>query len=206
MTKSFAELIAESKAKTNANKANVEQSEPERPAITKEQVDEGVAKTALQFINKAGFAKDVKPTKPAFSLAPKGTETARSKTKFQLGTKERSQSLQAAKPKANARDVLFGTGITKKLATSATKSREKADVVTIAKDIAADGLQLNKASTELPDQPPILSLDTPSDIVLDDSQQRALNGLETQMYGCLIGAAGTGKTTVTKELVKRIKE
>jgi ATP-dependent exoDNAse (exonuclease V) alpha subunit len=39
---------------------------------------------------------------------------------------------------------------------------------------------------------------------LDESQVRAIDELLDKQYGCLIGAAGTGKTTVTKELVHRL--
>ena len=39
-------------------------------------------------------------------------------------------------------------------------------------------------------------------IVLDESQLAAINTLVPVQYGCLIGAAGSGKTTTTKALVK----
>lgn len=42
------------------------------------------------------------------------------------------------------------------------------------------------------------------DITLDESQIEAVRSLKTQQYGCLIGAAGTGKTTVQKYLLKEI--
>lgn len=35
----------------------------------------------------------------------------------------------------------------------------------------------------------------------DESQLNAVNGMSSQQYGCLTGAAGTGKTTTTKKLV-----
>lgn len=42
------------------------------------------------------------------------------------------------------------------------------------------------------------------DIVLDDSQVAAVDALKDKQYGCLIGAAGTGKTTVQKYLLKEV--
>lgn len=42
------------------------------------------------------------------------------------------------------------------------------------------------------------------DITLDQSQIDAVEALTTQQYGCLIGAAGTGKTTVQKYLLKEL--
>lgn len=43
-----------------------------------------------------------------------------------------------------------------------------------------------------------------TDITLDESQVSAIGSLLTRQYGCLIGAAGTGKTTCTKELLHRL--
>ena len=45
---------------------------------------------------------------------------------------------------------------------------------------------------------------TATGLVLDPSQQRALDGLVASRYGCLIGQAGTGKTTVTLRLVQEL--
>lgn len=50
-----------------------------------------------------------------------------------------------------------------------------------------------------------IELASMSDVVLDDSQLAALEGLTHQRFGVLIGAAGTGKTTTTKRLVKRLE-
>lgn len=41
-------------------------------------------------------------------------------------------------------------------------------------------------------------------IELDQSQIEAVDALATQQYGCLIGAAGTGKTTVQKYLLREL--
>lgn len=45
---------------------------------------------------------------------------------------------------------------------------------------------------------------TNPNITLDESQAAAVRSLATQQYGCLIGAAGTGKTTVQKYLLKEL--
>lgn len=44
------------------------------------------------------------------------------------------------------------------------------------------------------------------DFPFDDSQLAAVAGLVTQKYACMIGAAGTGKTTVTKKLVDMLRD
>ena len=41
-------------------------------------------------------------------------------------------------------------------------------------------------------------------IALDESQEAAVRSLANHQYGCLIGAAGTGKTTVQKYLLKEL--
>ncbi len=46
----------------------------------------------------------------------------------------------------------------------------------------------------------------PEDLELDESQKRALEGLSKQQFGCLIGAAGTGKTLLTNLLVRKLEE
>lgn len=43
------------------------------------------------------------------------------------------------------------------------------------------------------------------DFPFDPSQLAAIEGLASQQYGCMTGAAGTGKTTCTKAVVDRIK-
>jgi len=42
------------------------------------------------------------------------------------------------------------------------------------------------------------------DFPFDASQLNAINGLTREQYGCLTGAAGTGKTTVTKAIVDKL--
>lgn len=44
------------------------------------------------------------------------------------------------------------------------------------------------------------------DFPFDESQIEAVSGLVQQQYGCMIGAAGTGKTTVTKKLVDMLQD
>ena len=56
-----------------------------------------------------------------------------------------------------------------------------------------------------------MNLELPKNLVdeniqLDPSQQMALEGMMKEQYACLIGAAGTGKTTTIKALLQRIME
>lgn len=44
------------------------------------------------------------------------------------------------------------------------------------------------------------------DFPFDESQLVAIHGLVQEQYGCLIGAAGTGKTTTTKKLVDMLRD
>jgi Cdc6-like AAA superfamily ATPase len=44
------------------------------------------------------------------------------------------------------------------------------------------------------------------DFPFDESQLDAIDGLASETYACLTGAAGTGKTTTTKAVVDRIMQ
>ena len=107
----------------------------------------------------------------------------------------------AAKP-SSKRNLLFGTGMTKKLLQSAGKEQKKAAetktsiVMPKAETVAkTEGLQVAELPSTLMD----------TDIVLDKYQSAALHGLRHQKYGCLIGAAGTGKTTALKALIAEVE-
>ena len=91
--------------------------------------------------------------------------------------------------------LLHGTGITKRLGEQTAKQLDRATQVETKTDKAVE------VSTAIP---AIKDLKAPDDIDWDPYQLAALEGLSKQKYGCLIGAAGTGKTTVTKELVNRL--
>jgi len=107
----------------------------------------------------------------------------------------------ADKKKAEKRDVLFGTGLTKKIAEQEQKeifkfNLQKDTLVEPEKAVVAEPIE----------QPPVISKPVQSDIIWDESQLAALDGIRRQKYACLIGAAGTGKTTVTKQLVSEIEQ
>ena len=116
----------------------------------------------------------------------------------------KSAKIAAAKQKAKAkpkRDLLFGTGITKKLLVQAEKIHDiQAPTISVAKP----ELIVDKDTEFHVDILPSTLM--PSDLVLDKYQTAALNGLRDQKYGCLIGAAGTGKTTLTKALISEVED
>jgi ATP-dependent exoDNAse (exonuclease V) alpha subunit len=122
----------------------------------------------------------------------------------------------------SAEKLLHGSGFTKKVAEKAQNQSTKLAALLAKKPSADVNLKIAEAviarkeaentaeaireishgaiqatAVELPA--------APSGIVLDESQERALHGLRQQKYGVLIGAAGTGKTTVTKQLVKLLE-
>src|SRR5438876_9302120 len=51
---------------------------------------------------------------------------------------------------------------------------------------------------------PTLSKLVDEDFPFDESQLSAIDGLSREKHACMTGAAGTGKTTVTKAVVDRI--
>ena len=100
------------------------------------------------------------------------------------------------KPKTDR--TLFGSGITKREAVKAEKDIEKMQQKAYEfskdhKDELGEIIKLSLPSTLTDDS-----------IILDQYQQKAVDGLEHQKYGCLIGQAGVGKTTAVKEIIKRI--
>ncbi len=102
------------------------------------------------------------------------------------------------------RDVLFGTGLTKKVAEKEQRAAFKFNFGT--KELSREEKVILNEKNRVVEQPPIISKPIPSDIKWDEYQLAALKGIRKQKYACLIGAAGTGKTTVTKQLVSEIEE
>lgn len=97
------------------------------------------------------------------------------------------------------RDALWGSGLDAKAAQKAEK-----DAIKVA--------EAESHTQVIPEQSTIaaamdLALPTTlmtDDIQLDPAQQEALDGLLRHQFGCLIGAAGTGKTTTIKALLQAI--
>lgn len=167
---------------------------------------------------------------PAFSLTPSKTTTHNKHNdqvhSFVVGKSDKmpdnagpkiekkkpAQSFQellarkdtADKKKKETRDVLFGTGLTKKIA---EKEQKEAFKFNLKRDTLVEKAILDEhnRTINVPDIP-IVSKPIPSDIVWDESQLAALAGIRKQKYCCLIGAAGTGKTTVTKQIVSEIEQ
>ena len=117
------------------------------------------------------------------------------------------------------RSVLFGTGITKKVAEKEqgnksffeiASAKEKKKLDFMAKVKAVETPQEIHDTFKLPvaESAPIIDLQVEpvSEIVLDQYQAAALEGLRDQKFGVLIGAAGTGKTTVLKRLVEQLEK
>lgn len=109
---------------------------------------------------------------------------------------------------APKRDILFGTGFTKKVAEQAEKQHAKVEAVTTSErleniETQGEAVLAGEPEFKVAELPSTLMAD---DLVLDEFQSAALNGLRTQKYGCLIGAAGTGKTTTLKALIHEVED
>ena len=91
--------------------------------------------------------------------------------------------------KKQAQQAIRGSGITKRKGLAAEKYNEKMQAKSyILKDEQKDKIK-QIIDLQLP------STLTNTTIILDETQQAAVNGMEFQKYGCIIGEAGTGKTT-----------
>jgi len=100
-------------------------------------------------------------------------------------------------------DLLRGSGITKRDAERAERQFEKQQQTIVPNE---SGAKADHVGEQIEYGPKTLNVQFAGDkdIILDESQQAALTGLRFEQFGCLIGAAGTGKTTVTKQLIAQI--
>lgn len=109
--------------------------------------------------------------------------------------------------KTGTRDVLFGTGITKK-ETAKAKTAAKvnfSELFTKAPETNDEVLKRAEQIVDEAPQPPVVSIGIPSDIEWDEYQLKALRALRVNKYMIINGAAGVGKTTVTKQGVKELE-
>ena len=170
------------------------------------------------------------PKPPVASSAPEPSLVERKKSLDKAVAN--ATATGTANAKKRKRGILYGTGITKKLAAKAERAYERQQAVPSAAPAAeydpddiqrgeeeleaammADAVERDRKETPAPKLTVVGQLSDhvipdnmmDQDIVLDEYQQRAM-GLANQMCGCLIGAAGTGKTTVTKQLVNAIEQ
>ncbi len=93
------------------------------------------------------------------------------------------------------RDALYGTGLTQRKGKQAAKLFERIQNTSVNK--APETETFICTLEELKNQ---VDYD-----MLDDSQLKAVNLLSHQKYGCVIGKAGTGKTTVQIFLIREIE-
>jgi len=107
-------------------------------------------------------------------------------------------SLDIASNKEDLNKLLFGTGLTKRIVKTQVKQQEtqqtkQSQVIQIIKKPSASALTTKLPNTLIDDS-----------ITLDESQTLALDGILTNKFACLIGAAGTGKTTTIKSVISQL--
>lgn len=97
-----------------------------------------------------------------------------------------------------SRGLLFGSGVTQKLGAKVARefdaAQDQKHFMAIPTADELDALTVSRIPSTL----------TAANIVLDETQQAAVDGLANQQFGCIIGKAGTGKTTTIKALIARI--
>lgn len=127
--------------------------------------------------------------------------------------------LNLTAPKATNEDVLHGSGITKKVATVAQNQLVKNQHKVFATPTGKQDLfsMLRRAApkpqldgTEATADIPVLEMPYKAalekTVEYDHSQLAAIEGIRAEQFSCLIGAAGSGKTTVVKEIVHQIRD
>jgi len=127
---------------------------------------------------------------------------------------ERAAKIASGEVRANEQQIglgdvsLRGTGLTKREAEKNTRAyeREAAKAVKIeGSDLASKAEKDFKAGIDATIAA-MTEENTRSDIQLDPSQIRALAGMVHNKVCVLIGAAGTGKTTITRKFVNEMKK
>lgn len=104
---------------------------------------------------------------------------------------------------------LRGSGLTKRGAERDTKAYEREVAATLKKGDGSD--LVNRAESDMRSGveatlAEMREANAKRAVQFDDSQLRALVGIMHNKVACLIGAAGTGKTTVTKEICNELKK
>ena len=113
------------------------------------------------------------------------------------------------------KQVLRGSGVTKKLAISAEKQFEAAQRQKFVPETSAEVLANVELMQSL-EQSPALDTDVldisryrknkiADDWQWDDSQLAAIHGVLNQQFSVIIGPAGSGKTTVLREIIEQLE-
>lgn len=102
------------------------------------------------------------------------------------------------KPQVKKHDLLFGSGLTKRKAEQAERDQE---------EIQQKAFKISSENQS--EVAEIVNLNLPDSLmddglILDEDQTAAVNGLQFEKYGCLIGQAGVGKTTTAKALINKL--
>ena len=135
---------------------------------------------------------------------PEGRETGMTATSTAPATITKIDAAAIAPtetPRLNlSRGLIYGSGMTKRDVERASKNfdavQEQASSATNTSEVldrAMHALKLALPTTLMDDK-----------LVLDESQERAINGMLQNKRAVMIGAAGSGKTTCTKALIHRL--
>lgn len=108
---------------------------------------------------------------------------------------------------ANTPDkFLHGTGVTKKEVAKGVKISLKGEAASLEanakQDISKRALALLEAEAQ--ESANVLEIKRPDALQLDQYQSAAVEGANENMHLCIIGAAGTGKTTIETQVIEKI--
>ena len=158
----------------------------------------------------------VKPNQPANSMLHhlaniESYKAARENLASQTTTAERSEALPAANSQSNIanREPRDASEVAKPTASKANAKPMKPFQFSFANKLttATPNSPTDKPSTSASQQLSASSLTATASesFQWDESQLRAIDSIMNNQFSVLIGAAGSGKTTVVKEIVARLK-
>lgn len=114
-----------------------------------------------------------------------------------------AELLAKSKPKqvqTDADRILHGTGVTAR-AIERSESKNETQAVKAAK--IAPTIIIQKVEVQ-PVEVGAMADTRTGAVALDEDQQNAVDSIQLQQFACLIGAAGTGKTTTSKAIIAQL--
>jgi ATP-dependent exoDNAse (exonuclease V) alpha subunit len=137
-----------------------------------------------------------KPAVPLTAAKPAAQTTAPNNS-LSLLLKKNYKAEPAPTP---TKDLLHGTGLTKKVAEQAERQHERGE------EKGRSFVSEEKASLKENLTATAAAIADLKELEYDESQERAWRGMLSQKYAVLIGAAGTGKTTVLRKLLSELEK
>lgn len=140
------------------------------------------------------------------------------KEMLEAAAKKKAAGVSEEKEKSSTRDILYGTGLTKRTIESENRAREKVLLRSTEVNQDLDPIaaieRLHRAKAAAIEHPVSINLENAGTVAqikaqanydrLDESQKYAVDNILKHQYACLIGAAGVGKSFTVRVLLEKL--